>query len=189
MNNQFTQLLKGETKEALIGVNTLPYEPLLFPGSFNPFHVGHRKLFNAAMNISGRIGVLELSIFNTDKSSLDIIELKKRLDTIPSTYPVVVTRFATFIEKVEYFPNAWFVLGFDTISRLLNPKYYDNMEDILTRFKKLGTRFFVGGRIDQNQFKNLEDLDIPVNYRDLFISIPEEIFREDLSSSQIRKTN
>ena len=36
--------------------------------------------------------------------------------------------------------------------------------------------------------KVLEDLDIPKELRDMFISIPEEKFRMDISSTEIRKS-
>lgn len=37
--------------------------------------------------------------------------------------------------------------------------------------------------------KVLEDLDIPEELRDMFISIPEEKFRMDISSTEIRKSH
>ena len=37
-------------------------------------------------------------------------------------------------------------------------------------------------------WKVLEDLDIPKELRDMFISIPEEMFRMDISSTEIRKS-
>jgi len=37
-------------------------------------------------------------------------------------------------------------------------------------------------------WKVLEDLDIPKELRDMFISIPEETFRMDISSTEIRKS-
>lgn len=36
--------------------------------------------------------------------------------------------------------------------------------------------------------KTLEDLDIPEELRDMFISIPEDKFRMDISSTEIRKS-
>jgi len=37
-------------------------------------------------------------------------------------------------------------------------------------------------------WKVLEDLDIPKELRDMFISIPEETFHMDISSTEIRKS-
>jgi hypothetical protein len=91
------------------------------------------------------------------------------------------------------------------------------MLDILLRCKSTGTNFLVGGRkiegvfkvwIHLNDFfythlersrnnltlytllvlKVLEDLDFPGELRDMFISIPEEKFRLDISSTELRNT-
>ncbi|GJM93509.1 hypothetical protein PR202_ga10071 [Eleusine coracana subsp. coracana] len=50
-----------------------------------------------------------------------------------------------------------------------------------------GTTFLVGGRKIEGVFKVLEDLDIPGELRDMFISIPEEKFRLDISSTELRE--
>ncbi|XP_039848583.1 uncharacterized protein LOC120707681 isoform X2 [Panicum virgatum] len=71
------------------------------------------------------------------------------------------------------------------------PKYYggdyNRMLEILLECKSTGTTFLVGGRKIEGVFKVLEDLDIPKELRDMFISIPEEKFRMDISSTEIRK--
>jgi len=73
----------------------------------------------------------------------------------------------------------------------LQPKYYggdyNRMLEILLECKSTGTTFLVGGRNIEGVFKVLEDLDIPKELRDMFISIPEEKFRMDISSTEIRK--
>lgn len=37
-------------------------------------------------------------------------------------------------------------------------------------------------------FQVLEDFDIPEEIKDMFVSIPEESFRMDISSTELRKT-
>ena len=46
-----------------------PY--IILSGSFNPFHIGHNNLLTAAEKLSGRNGILELSIFNVDKLKIN----------------------------------------------------------------------------------------------------------------------
>jgi len=77
----------------------------------------------------------------------------------------------------------------------LQPKYYggesgdyNRLLEILLECKSTGTTFLVGGRKIEGVFKVLEDLDIPKELRDMFISIPEETFRMDISSTEIRKS-
>jgi hypothetical protein len=61
------------------------------------------------------------------------------------------------------------------------------MAEALVDFRSRGCRFFVAGRVDsQGRFLGLDDLNIPADYRDLFIGIPEAEFRIDVSSSQLR---
>lgn len=91
---------------------------------------------------------------------------------------------------------------------------YNRMLEILLECKNTGTTFLVGGRNIEGVFKVcihcsfhllhplenkvwsytslfilkvLEDLDIPVELREMFNSIPEEKFRMDISSTDIRK--
>ena len=46
--------------------------------------------------------------------------------------------------------------------------------------------FLVAGRINKGIFSTLNDLDLPADFKSLFIEIPESQFRVDESSSFIR---
>ena len=46
--------------------------------------------------------------------------------------------------------------------------------------------FLVAGRIQNGLFSTLEDLNIPEDFKSLFVEIPESDFRVDESSSEIR---
>ncbi|OAP10945.1 hypothetical protein AXX17_AT2G00190 [Arabidopsis thaliana] len=61
------------------------------------------------------------------------------------------------------------------------------MLEILGDCKRTGCTFLVGGRNVDGVFKVLEDVDIPEEIIDMFISIPADIFRMDISSTEIRK--
>jgi hypothetical protein len=45
----------------------------------------------------------------------------------------------------------------------------------------------VAGRLDDGRFVTLDDVDLPAGYRELFTEIPEERFRLDISSTDIRE--
>ncbi|PON86987.1 Rossmann-like alpha/beta/alpha sandwich fold containing protein [Trema orientale] len=94
-------------------------------------------------------------------------------------------------KKAEIFPGSAFVIGADTVARLIHPKYYDGdynkMLKILTGCKATGCTFLVGGRNVDGVFKVLDDFEIPEELRDMFIPIPVEKFRMDVSSTEIRK--
>ena len=49
-----------------------------------------------------------------------------------------------------------------------------------------GTRFLVAGREDQGAFKTLKDVPIPQGFETLFRDLPEDQFRLDVSSTQLR---
>ena len=49
-----------------------------------------------------------------------------------------------------------------------------------------GSTFLVAGRVDSLGFKTLEDVPIPDGFIFLFSSIPESVFRLDMSSTQLR---
>ena len=70
-------------------------------------------------------------------------------DSINSS--LVLTNVGLFIDKAMLMKDCYFVIGWDTYIRILNPKYYDNSKKnlcaVLDRFKEQGTKFIVAGRL------------------------------------------
>ncbi|KAM1170156.1 uncharacterized protein LOC126608806 isoform X1 [Malus sylvestris] len=166
---------------------------IILSGSFNPLHEGHMKLLDVATSLCGNgCPCFEISAVNADKPPLSVSEIKDRVKQFEKVgKTVIISNQPFFYKKAELFPGSAFVIGADTVARLLDPKYYDGdykkMLEILLGCKKTGTTFLVGGRNVHGVFKVLEDFDIPEELRDMFISIPEDKFRVDLSSTEIRK--
>lgn len=186
MKDALARLVAGDRPYILVGQDDLPEKCILLPGSFNPLHQGHIELLLAAEKATQREGLLELSVVNVDKPPLDIIEVERRLLRLKGRFSAVLTCAPTFIQKAELFPGAWFAMGYDTAIRLLSPAYHDDVPAMLERFQLLGTRFVVAGRLHHGDFQSLEHLEIPQAYKSLFIPIPEELFREDISSTDLR---
>ncbi|XP_020252178.1 uncharacterized protein LOC109829380 isoform X2 [Asparagus officinalis] len=166
---------------------------VILSGSFNPLHDGHVRLLEIASSICGDgLPCFEISAINADKPPLEVSEIKKRVEQFRKAgKTVIISNQPYFHKKAELFPGSAFVIGADTAARIVNPKYYGgdkrNMLDILIGCKMSGCMFLVGGRKVDGNFKVLEDLDIPEELKDMFVSIPEEKFRMDISSTEIRR--
>ena len=163
----------------------------LLPGSFNPVHEGHRRLAQAAAEILGVATAFELSVVNVDKPPLESEEIARRLAQFDGAEPVVLTGAETFYKKARLFPGRVFVIGWDTAVRLVAPRYYgDDEGTMLAALAEMwagGTRFLIAGRRDGNAFRTLSDIPIPAGFAPMFTAIPEEKFREDISSTELRE--
>ena len=93
-----------------------------------------------------------------------------------------------------------FIIGTDTMVRIINPKYYgDSIDGMLAAVREMGeagVHFVVGGRLEQGKGEDEEpkfitgeeELEsLPSDVRDMFTIIQEEDFRLDLSSTELRK--
>ncbi len=163
---------------------------LLYPGSFNPLHAGHCQLATVAGQLSGREVALEISVHNVDKPPLERGELQRRLERIRGRFAVCLTREPTFYGKARHFQNPHFAIGYDTVVRLLDGKYYDGgaagMQSALGELLARRCRFWVAGRQVGGVYRTLDDVVVPDALRGLFVAIGEEQFRLDTSSTEIR---
>ena len=167
-----------------------PVRGAVLPGSFNPLHDGHRRLAEAASRILDAPATFELSITNVDKPPLAESEIRRRLAQFDDSESVAVTRAHVFYRKAELFPGCVFVIGWDTATRLVDPRYYDGSDaqlvSALENIRAHGCRFLVAGRVQDGAFRTLDDVPIPRGFSDLFEPIPESAFRQDVSSTELR---
>ena len=103
---------------------------------------------------------------------------------------VWLTNQATFVAKADLFPNTTFVLGTDTMQRIGETRFYHHSakqrDAAVQRMQALHIQFLVLGRVDNDRFVTLEDIVLPDALRQMCQSVPESVYRNDLSSSQIR---
>jgi len=154
---------------------------LLLPGSFNPLHQGHCNLLAAAEKITGLRGVFELSCANVDKPDTPEEEVLRRASAIKDI-PVALTFAPRFVQKAKRFPKTTFVLGYDTVERLMDY----SIDGEWSEFERFETRFLVAGRAENDHFLTLGDLKLPAGVEHLFEEVPETLFREDVSSTELR---
>src|SRR5262245_51458619 len=166
-----------------------PVQGVLLSGSFNPLHVGHERLAHVASDTLGLPAYLELPVLNADKPPLGYAEIERRLDQFRGRYTVVLSREPLFVGKAALFPGCVFAIGYDTVARLVDPRYYGGASErdaALASIRSHGCRLLVAGRVENGVFRTLADIAIPDGFGDLFIALPERDFRMDLSSTEIR---
>ena len=194
-DDPLSRLLSGEVNSVLVetdgrmAVEAAVDGPLL-PGSFSPFHDGHRELARIAGEMLGTQVCFEISVVNVDKPPLAKEEVERRLVQFFGQSRVVLTRAETFRKKAGLFPGITFVIGWDTAVRLVAPRYYGGetsaMLTALAEMWATGCRFLVAGREDNGAFYTLDDVEVPQGFSPLFQEIPESRFRKDISSTALR---
>lgn len=166
-----------------------PIAGAFLSGSFNPLHAGHLRLAEVAAAATGLPAIFELPVINADKGVLAKEEVERRLTQFRGRFDVVLSRAPLFIQKAALFPGSVFVIGYDTAVRLVAPRYYggvEGMHEALATIRVQGCRFLVAGRVQEGRFHTLADVALPPEYNDLFQGLPEEQFRIDLSSTELR---
>ena len=158
-------------------------------GSFNPLHDGHRDLLATAVAHTGQPGMYELSVLNVDKPTLPYSVIQRRAAQFATHGTLVISRAPRFLDKARLMPQSTFVLGYDTVIRLLDPKYYPdgNVAETLQQLADYDVRFIVAGRVDKHgQFRLFDTSSVPHTWRHLFVALDEATFRRDVSSTSIR---
>ena len=161
---------------------------LIFSGSFNPLHSGHTAMQRIAENFCQEKLYFEVPIQNADKPALSYYEIQKILKQFPDRN-LILSNAATFVEKAKIFPGCTFVIGSDTLIRILDNKFYGSKEDMNHAFKIFLSNknsFLVFGRKVNESFLTLKQVNIPQDVQGIFTPVAEEDFRHDISSTELK---
>ena len=127
---------------------------------------------------------------NVDKPTLTTKETEGRVSQFRGRGAVVLTRADTYHKKAALFLGCTFVIGWDTAVRLVEPRYYGGDQAAMTAalldIWAAGCRFLVAGRQIEGKYRTLADAGGPQAFEGLFQSIPESVFRLDISSTALR---
>jgi nicotinamide mononucleotide (NMN) deamidase PncC len=193
--NNWADIKVDEEYRFVKPMNSYNYKPMLvFPGSFNPPHLGHQEMINLAKEFIGKWPCyLEISIQNVDKGELTQEQIKERINTIKNSDVhlsdfMLITKAPTFVEKAKLFPGATFIIGYDTAVRILDPKYAGPVENVLKCFEDNKINFLLFPRTINGKFN--EDLSV---FPDRFLQLTDFVmgFRKygHLASKDIRAKN
>jgi nicotinic acid mononucleotide adenylyltransferase/nicotinamide mononucleotide (NMN) deamidase PncC len=187
------QALLAGTRSAVVaaGPEAAPVgDQLVFPGSFDPLHDGHRLMARIAEEIAERPLAYELSIANVDKPALDYQEIAARAAQFQGQ-TLWLTQAATFIEKLAIFPTSTFVMGADTFVRLAEPKYYGGSQEAADRAVRTiaenARGLIVFGRARDGVFEEPATLPAPEPLRRIAYFVSQREFRIDISSTTLRR--
>jgi len=163
---------------------------LVFPGSFDPLHEGHLRMAVIAEEIAERPIDFELAALNVDKPALDYLEMRARADQFVGRR-LWLTRAATFLEKLDVFPEGTFVMGADTFARLVDPRFYGGSTEAADRAARRiagqARGLIVFGRERGGVFEDASLLDVPRPLRDVAYFVSPREFRMDISSTELRR--
>jgi hypothetical protein len=175
--------------DGTLAIDQPPRDVALLSGAFNPLHEGHIRMAAEAEAMLGVPAFFELPVVNADKGALPASEVERRLEQFRGRAGVLLSREPLFVEKARLCPGCTFVVGYDTAVRLVNPRYYggeEGMRAALEGIRANGCRFLVAGRAQQGVFHTLDDIPLPSGFDDLFLALPEQQFRVDISSTELR---
>ena len=163
----------------------------VFPGSFNPLHEGHCQMAAIAAQRLRLPVSFEISIDNVDKAPLADDEINKRLSHFGEHQIVWLTCSDTFVKKARVFRSVTFLVGVDTIQRVADAAYYGGecrvRDRAVEQLHMRECRFLVFGRLIDGLFQQLKDCKLPPRLVEICDTVPERVFRRDISSRHLRE--
>ncbi len=166
---------------------------VLFPGAFNPPHIGHS---GAAEEVRGHglNVVFSTTVDPPHKDALTTAQILQRAKLMRGQDMLFTRGDPLYVDKAKRFYNRAFIIGVDALIRMFDCKWGTDIPTLLHTFERYNTRFYVAPRLVNGKFMHLDDITIPDPKRDgerMHLHTMREMFtglagRWDISSSELR---
>ncbi len=161
----------------------LPRWKAIFPGAFNPPHEGHLEIGETARRqMNGDPVVFYMTADPPHKPPLTVQEMLLRATKLRGHNFAFSLGDSLYIEKARKHPGSCFIIGADALMRMLDPKWGPEIDPMLMEFKALETRFLVVGRMMEDRYVQLKDIQKAKEWPNFH----ELSGRWDVSSTQLR---
>ncbi len=165
---------------------------LFMPATLNPLHDGHRAIRAAAEAVEFEPATYLVSAVSPHKGNrtvqelLSIVAQVKSDRTIGQCRDIAIDGFAPlFIDKARKYPESMFIIGTDTMRRMLDPQWGPEIPKMLEEMRNLGTRFLVADRIVDGYKTTCRDIPVPWPNQVMFFPLVWDAV--EISSTQLRK--
>lgn len=168
------------------------------PATLNPIHEGHRLMCRAAESRMHsapggvRFAKYLVSSSSPHKGSLSVQEMLSKAGMLRAerwrdeSRMVEFTRDEPlFLDKARKRPGSIFLIGADTMERMLEAGWGPDIIDMLSEMRNLGTRFWVMGRQLDGRLLTCRDIEVPWPHQTLFEPLDGRL---DVSSTELRAT-
>lgn len=185
-----TRLVEANLRDASALTSELAGRWLLFPGSFNPLHRAHRAMMASAQRMHPLDrAAFEISVKNAEKGSLDAAQIVARLAQPFAPPEILLTRASRFDEKARLFPGTRFVVGADTMARILDGRFYSSTaerKEAIEAIVERNCRFIVFSRRLNGQLLDSQSVVQHSPLDGICKCIPTDAFCFSDSSSRLR---
>lgn len=171
---------------------------LYLPATLNPIHDGHRFMCRAAEESHTRDGIgpvraiYLVSSSSPHKGRMSVQQMLMtagmlRAERWRDEYEPRMVEFThdepLFLDKARKRPGSTFIIGADTMQRMLDPQWGPAIEEMLTEMRNLDVKFLVMGRLVNDQWVTCRDIKVSWPHQLLFEPLEGRL---DMSSTQIR---
>ncbi len=161
----------------------------MMPGSFNPPHEGHFGVARAFRHKYAKNVLFEIGTNPPHKTPPTVQELLQRAKMLKG-YDVLFSRnMPLYVEKAAMFHGMPFIVGADTMLRILDPKWGVDPMLAMNDIWGYGNEFYVTGREVDGKFVTRDDIvaSLPAKYKERLSEIIHHVDgRWDISSSELR---